>query len=115
MIAAATLIGVGLNFTPIDPVKALYWSAVLNGLATVTVMIIMMHLARRKEIMDEFTFPPVLMVIGWISTAVMTLAGSRSSSVGSTNRCAGERGMAKGHWSGCVRKANWRISPCRDR
>ena len=74
VIAAATMIGVGLNFTPIDPVKALYWSAVLNGLAAVPVMIIMMHLSRRKKIMGAFTIPPVLSVIGWISTAVMTLA-----------------------------------------
>ena len=74
VIAAATLIGVALNFSPIDPVKALYWSAVLNGLAAVPVMIIMMHLSRRKTIMGEFTIPPVLSVVGWISTAVMTLA-----------------------------------------
>ena len=74
VIAAATLIGVGLNFTPIDPVKALYWSAVLNGLAAVPVMIIMMHLAGRKTIMGKFTLPPVLTALGWLSTAVMTLA-----------------------------------------
>ncbi len=74
VIAAATLIGVGLNFTPIDPVKALYWSAVLNGLAAVPVMIIMMHLSRRRTIMGEFTIPPVLSIIGWLATAVMTLA-----------------------------------------
>jgi len=71
VIAAATLIGVGLNFTPIDPVKALYWSAVLNGLAAVPVMIIMMHL---KTIMGTFTLPVALSVLGWISTAVMGLA-----------------------------------------
>ena len=74
VIAAATLIGVGLNFTPIDPVKALYWSAVLNGLAAVPVMVIMMHLAGRKTIMGKFTLPPLLTALGWLSTAVMTLA-----------------------------------------
>jgi len=74
VIAAATLIGVGLNFTPIDPVKALYWSAVLNGLAAVPVMIIMMHLTHRKTIMGTFTLPVALSVLGWISTAVMGLA-----------------------------------------
>ncbi len=74
VIAAATLIGVGLNFTPIDPVKALYWSAVLNGLAAVPVMVIMMHLASRKKVMGDFTIPAALKVLGWLSTAVMTLA-----------------------------------------
>ena len=74
VIAAATLIGVGLNFTSIDPVKALYWSAVLNGLAAVPVMVVMMHLAGRKAIMGKFTLPLPLSVLGWISTAVMTAA-----------------------------------------
>ena len=74
VIAAATLIGVGLNFTSIDPVKALYWSAVLNGLAAVPVMGVMMHLAGRKAIMGKFTLPIPLSVLGWISTAVMTAA-----------------------------------------
>ena len=74
VIAAATLIGVGLNFSPIDPVKALYWSAVLNGLAAVPVMIIMMHLSQRKTIMGTFTLPLALSILGWISTAVMGLA-----------------------------------------
>ena len=74
VIAAATLIGVVLNFTPIDPVKALYWSAVLNGLAAVPVMAVMMHLSHRKAIMGTFTLPVALSVLGWISTAVMGLA-----------------------------------------
>ena len=74
VIAAATLIGVALNFSPIDPVKALYWSAVLNGLAAVPVMAVMMHLTHRKAIMGTFTLPVVLSVLGWISTAVMGLA-----------------------------------------
>ncbi len=74
VIAAATLIGVGLNFTSIDPVKALYWSAVLNGLAAVPVMIIMMHMASRRKIMGAFTIPTPLSALGWVSTAVMTLA-----------------------------------------
>jgi Mn2+/Fe2+ NRAMP family transporter len=42
VIAAATTIGVGLNFASIDPVKALYWSAVVNGVVAVPVMIAMM-------------------------------------------------------------------------
>jgi NRAMP (natural resistance-associated macrophage protein)-like metal ion transporter len=71
VIAAATAIGVGLNFTSIDPVKALYWSAVLNGVVAVPVMIVMMHLSMRKGIMSAFTLPPALRVLGWIATVVM--------------------------------------------
>lgn len=71
VILVATAIGVGLNFTAIDPVKALYWSAVLNGVVAVPVMAVMMHLSIRKAIMGTFTLPPVLRVLGWIATFVM--------------------------------------------
>ncbi|HLY57222.1 MAG TPA: divalent metal cation transporter, partial [Stellaceae bacterium] len=71
VIAAATAIGVGLNFTPIDPVKALYWSAVVNGVVAVPVMIVMMHLSMRPTIMAGFTLPLPLRIIGWIATIAM--------------------------------------------
>jgi NRAMP (natural resistance-associated macrophage protein)-like metal ion transporter len=71
VVAAATAIGVGLNFTAIDPVKALYWSAVLNGVVAVPVMIVMMHLSMRSAIMTRFTLPMPLRVIGWLATIVM--------------------------------------------
>jgi Mn2+/Fe2+ NRAMP family transporter len=71
VIAGATAIGIGLNFTSIDPVKALYWSAVLNGVVAVPVMIVMMHLSMRTRIMSGFTLPPVLRVLGWLATGVM--------------------------------------------
>lgn len=72
-IAAATGIGVGLNFTAIDPVKALYWSAALNGVVSVPVMIAMMHLSMRPAIMAGFTLPPPLRIIGWVATIVMAI------------------------------------------
>ena len=71
VILVATVVGVGLNFTAIDPVKALYWSAVLNGVVAVPVMAVMMHLSMRKAIMSTFTLPPVLRILGWIATFVM--------------------------------------------
>jgi len=74
VIAVATAIGVGLNFTAIDPVKALYWSAVLNGVAAVPVMIAMMFLAMRRDIMAGFILPRPLQIVGWVATAVMAAA-----------------------------------------
>jgi Mn2+/Fe2+ NRAMP family transporter len=71
VIAAATAVGAGLNFTSIDPVKALYWSAVLNGVVAVPVMIVMMHLSMRTRIMSGFTLPPALRILGWVATGVM--------------------------------------------
>ena len=47
--------GVGLNFTPIDPIKALFWSAVINGVVAVPVMVMMMLLATRRDVMGAFT------------------------------------------------------------
>jgi len=71
VVAAATLIGVGLNFTAVDPVKALYWSAVLNGIVAVPVMVAMMFLSMRPDIMAGFTLPRALRILGWIATIVM--------------------------------------------
>ncbi|HWD67457.1 MAG TPA: divalent metal cation transporter [Caulobacteraceae bacterium] len=73
-IAAATLVGVILNFTPIDPIKALFWSAVINGVVAAPVMAIMMLMAVRPKIMGRFTLPWPLATLGWISTAAMAAA-----------------------------------------
>jgi Mn2+/Fe2+ NRAMP family transporter len=73
-IAAATLIGVILNFTPIDPIKALFWSAVINGVVAAPVMAIMMLMAVRPKIMGRFILPWPLAALGWISTAAMAAA-----------------------------------------
>ena len=73
-IAAATLIGALLNFVSLDPVKALFWSAVLNGVVAVPVMVTMLLMAMRPKVMGEFVLGPVLKWMGWMATAVMALA-----------------------------------------
>jgi NRAMP (natural resistance-associated macrophage protein)-like metal ion transporter len=70
----ATLIGVMINFSPINPIKALYWSAVINGVVAVPVMITMMHMTHRRQIMGEFPVSDGLRLVGWIATAVMAAA-----------------------------------------
>ncbi len=70
IIALATLVGVALDFTPIDPIKALFWSAVINGVVAVPIMAVMMRMAVRPEIMGAFTITPRLQRLGWIATAV---------------------------------------------
>jgi len=72
-LGSATLIGVLMNLTPIDPIKALYWSAVINGVAAAPVMIVMMHMSARRSIMGELTLGPGLRALGWTSTAAMAL------------------------------------------
>jgi len=73
-IALATLLGTGINFLPIDPIKALYWSAVINGVVSVPVMVMMMLMTARSDIMGENTIAGPLRWIGWMATAVMAIA-----------------------------------------
>ena len=56
-IALATLVGALLNFTPLDPIKALFWSAVINGVAAVPIMVMIMLMASRRKVMGEFALP----------------------------------------------------------
>ena len=71
ILAVATLIGVALNFTAINPIKALFWSAVINGLAAVPIMIVMMLMTTNKKITGQVRLPTLQKVIGWIATGVM--------------------------------------------
>lgn len=74
VIAAATIVGSGLNFTSLDPVKALFWTAVINGVVAVPIMTMMMLMASRRDVMDDFALKGILKFIGWLTTAVMALA-----------------------------------------
>jgi len=71
VIAAATVGGVVLCFTPMDPVKELFWSAVLNGVIAVPIMVVMMLLATRRKTMGEHVIGPRLRWLGWIAAGVM--------------------------------------------
>ena len=74
VIAVSTLIGVGLGFTRIDPIKALYWAAVINGVISVPIMFVMMRMVANPKIMGEFVVGQRLSVLGWLATGVMALA-----------------------------------------
>jgi Mn2+/Fe2+ NRAMP family transporter len=73
IIAFATLGGLLLDFTPIDPIKALFWSAVINGVIAVPIMIVMMLIATRAEVMGQFVIKRRLKFLGWLATAAMAL------------------------------------------
>jgi Mn2+/Fe2+ NRAMP family transporter len=74
VISAATLFGLGLEFVPLDPVKALFWSAVINGFVAVPIMVAMMVIVSSKKQMKEFAAPMLMRVCGWGATAVMAVA-----------------------------------------
>ncbi|MEZ2409183.1 NRAMP family divalent metal transporter [Bosea sp. RCC_152_1] len=73
-VSVATAIGVALNFTSVDPIKALVWSAMINGVVAVPIMVILMLLAADPKIMKQFVIGRALKVLGWIATAAMAAA-----------------------------------------
>jgi Mn2+/Fe2+ NRAMP family transporter len=74
IIAAATIIGFGLGFTSLDPIKMLIWSAVLNGIVAVPIMAAMMLIAINRQIMGKYRARTWLIVLGWLGTALMAAA-----------------------------------------
>jgi NRAMP (natural resistance-associated macrophage protein)-like metal ion transporter len=71
ILAVATLIGVALNFIGMNPIKALFWSAVINGVAAVPIMIVMMLMTTNKKITGGLKLPTLQSVVGWVATGVM--------------------------------------------
>ena len=63
-----------LGFTPVDPIKALYWSAVINGVISVPIMAVMMLMAARTDVMGRFVVTRRLKWLGWLATLAMAVA-----------------------------------------
>ncbi|PHV07816.1 iron transporter [Janthinobacterium sp. BJB412] len=74
IIIGSTLIGVALCFAPVDPMRALYWSAVINGVISVPIMAVMMLLARRHSVMGKLVVSRRLGLLGWLCTGAMGVA-----------------------------------------
>jgi Mn2+/Fe2+ NRAMP family transporter len=74
VLAIATLIGLILNFAKFDPIKALVWAAIINGITAAPVMCFMMLLASRSKVMGKLTLPFYLKILGWLATTIMALA-----------------------------------------
>ncbi|KWK50913.1 iron transporter [Burkholderia stagnalis] len=74
IIALATIVGLALDFTSLDPIKALFWSAVINGVTSVPIMVLMMLMATNPNVVGTFVAPLTLRILGWLSTAVMAAA-----------------------------------------
>ena len=73
-IAAATLGSVVVSFTAFDPIRALYWTAVINGILAVPLMAIMVMMASSPRVMGRLTAPRWMVVVGWLAVLVMALA-----------------------------------------
>jgi Mn2+/Fe2+ NRAMP family transporter len=77
VIAVSVLAGLVIQYSPISPMKALFWSAVINGVVAVPLMVVIILLVSRKSVMGAFTASRPIIILGWIATAVMGAAAVR--------------------------------------
>jgi NRAMP (natural resistance-associated macrophage protein)-like metal ion transporter len=74
IIALGMALGLGIDWSPINPMKALFWSAVINGVAAVPILIGLMVVVSKRSIMGDFVASTPLKAFGWLATAVMAAA-----------------------------------------
>jgi len=74
IIAVSVLAALVIQYSPISPMKALFWSAVINGVVAVPLMAVIILLASKKSVMGDYTVSWTLVILGWIATAVMGVA-----------------------------------------
>jgi Mn2+/Fe2+ NRAMP family transporter len=77
VIAVSVLAALGMQYSPISPMRALFWSAVINGVVAVPLMVVILLLAAKKSVMGAYTATVPLLVLGWIATGVMGVAAVR--------------------------------------
>jgi NRAMP (natural resistance-associated macrophage protein)-like metal ion transporter len=73
IVAAATISGLLVALTPLDPIRMLFWSAVVNGVVAVPLMVAMMVVVASRSIMGKFAASRALMVFGWFATVLMAV------------------------------------------
>jgi NRAMP (natural resistance-associated macrophage protein)-like metal ion transporter len=73
-LAFATLLGIAINFAHLNPIRALFLAAVINGLVAVPVMVFTMILSRNPKVIGKFRLSRYLTIVGWAATAVMLFA-----------------------------------------
>ena len=76
VIAISVLAGLVIQYSPISPMKALFWSAVINGVVAVPLMVVIILIASRKSVMGAYTSSRSIIVLGWIGAAVMGMAAA---------------------------------------
>ena len=74
VIALSVLAALVIQYSPISPMKALFWSAVINGVVAVPLMVVIMLLVSKKSVMGKYVAPTYLKVLGWLGTGLMAVA-----------------------------------------
>lgn len=74
MIALATLLGTAIVFSPLDPMKALFWSSVINGVIATPMIAALVAVSSRREVMGSLVLSGPLRVMGWLTAVMMAAA-----------------------------------------
>jgi Mn2+/Fe2+ NRAMP family transporter len=77
IIALSVMMGLVIQYSPINPMKALFWSAVINGVIAVPLMVVILILAMKRSVMGRFTASRPILILGWIATIIMGIASIR--------------------------------------
>jgi len=77
VIAVSVLAALVIQYSPISPMKALFWSAIINGVVAVPLLVVLILLVTKKSIMGEFTAGRLVVILGWITAIVMGAAAIR--------------------------------------
>jgi len=71
VLALCVIVGIAICFSPIDPIRALYWSAVLNGVAAVPMLVLVMLLSQKRDAAGQPGSGPLSKLFGWLAVALM--------------------------------------------
>ena len=74
VIIISVLCALGIQYSPISPMKALFWSAVINGVVAVPLMAVIIILASKKSVMGDFTASRPIVILAWVATGIMAVA-----------------------------------------
>ena len=74
---SSVLAGLIIQYSPISPMKALFWSAIINGIVAVPLMVVIILLVGKKAVMGAYTASRAIVVLGWIAVAIMGAAALR--------------------------------------
>ena len=77
IIALSVLVALVIQYSPVSPMKALFWSAVINGVIAVPLMVVILLLSAKRSVMGEFTASRPILILGWIAALVMSAASVR--------------------------------------
>jgi NRAMP (natural resistance-associated macrophage protein)-like metal ion transporter len=77
VIAVSVLLALGIQYSPISPMRALFWSAIINGVVAVPLMVVIILLVQKKSVMGNFTASRPIVVLAWIAALVMGAAAIR--------------------------------------